>query len=670
MGYGDCTGPDMKKSDSAKKFEYRSGLLKKLTISAFLGGLTAIALCGCTPEAFNIGQAQDLAGTGQPGSPSEAVVYSTYNYLPVGTYDSADTAILKTIDREKKTVTLYNTVAARTYTLNYDGTTYALDKYGTTMSMAQMTEGTIVDVNFYKATKQLVNIQVSPDAWTYESVTRYDLGGINSTATIGDRTYALTKGVQVFSENGETDLMNIVDGDTITVSGIGYDIYSIKVNSGHGYVRLTHDEALVGGWIEVGGSLITKITEPGMLLTVPEGTYTVRMYNDNSSETQTINVDRNQEVVLDCSAITAPEETFGQILFHVTPETAVLKMDGEIKDISGIIKAEYGVHEIEVSAQGYDTLLRYVNIGTELSEITINLDETVTYVSDNSSIWNNLFNTVSGNSASGNSVSGNSVSKNSTSSNSTSGNTASGNKKTVTANGYNRVYIYYPDSVEVYVDGIYAGLTPMSFKKTVGAHTIILKKPGFETRSYTIYAADDGEDMSISFSDLAPVNIAATTTNTASDQSSSQSGTSGGTSGGTATDTSSGSSGGTASDTSSGSSGGAATDTTGTTTDTSGSSSGGTTGDTATDTSSGSSGDASTGTSGTSTDTSGSSGTSSGSGSTGTDTGGQASSGDSGSSSGTSDTSSSATGDTGTQTSGEGSGSNTSETGQHNSANP
>ena len=62
MGYGVCTGPDMKKSESAKKFEYRSGLLKKLTISAFLGGLTAIALCGCTPEAFNIGQAQDLAG--------------------------------------------------------------------------------------------------------------------------------------------------------------------------------------------------------------------------------------------------------------------------------------------------------------------------------------------------------------------------------------------------------------------------------------------------------------------------------------------------------------------------------------------------------------------------------------------------------------------------------
>ena len=537
---------DMKKNIFGEKTEYRNARLLKRFGSIVLCGVLVVTMTGCTPEAFNVGQAQDLSET---GSVSEAVVYSTYNYLPVGTYDSADTAILKTIDQEKKTVTLYNTVAARTYTLNYDGTTYVSDKYGTTMSMAQMNEGTIVNVNFYKATKQLVNMQISPDAWTYESVTKYDLGGINSTATIGDRTYALTKGVQVFSDNGETDLMNIVDGDTITVSGIGYDIYSIRVNSGHGYVRLTHDDALVGGWIEIGGSLITQITEPGMLLTVPEGTYTVRMYNDNSSVTQTVSVDRNQEVVLDCSEVTAPEETYGQILFHVNPETATLKMDGEIKDISGIIRAEYGVHEIEVSAPGYDTLLRYVNIGTELSEITINLDETVTYVSDNSSLWNNLWNTVSGNSASGNSASGNSASRNSTSGNSSSSNTASGNKKTVNANGYNRVYIHYPENTEVYVDGIYAGLTPMSFKKTAGAHTIILKKSGCETRSYTIYVTNDAEDMSISFSELEPLNTTSNTgtgTSTATGSSSS-SGT--GTSTGTSSSTDSGSSSGSGTDT-------------------------------------------------------------------------------------------------------------------------
>ncbi len=513
----------MKKTVSDEKRHIPVPLRKAAAIG--LTGLTMAIMTGCTPEAFNIGQA---AGPEGPETVSDAVIYSSYNYVPVGTYDSADTAILKTISEEDRTVTLYNTVAARTYTLNYDGTTYASDKYGTTMSMAQMTEGTIVNVNFYKATKQLVNIQVSPDAWTYEDVSRFDLGGINSTATIGDRTYALTKGVQVFSEGRQTDLMNIVDGDSITVSGIGYDIYSIKVNSGHGYVRLSNDEALTGGWVEVGGTLITQITEPGMLLTVPEGTYTVRMYNDSSSVTQEITVERNQEIILDCSGVTAPEETTGRIIFHLTPETATLTMDGAVKDTSGIITAEYGVHEIVVSAPGYDTLSRYVNVSNELSEISIILDETKTYVSDNSngSLWSSLFgNTASGNTSSGNSSSANSASRNSTSGNSSSSNTSSGNKKTVTAGGYNRVYIYYPDEVEVYVDGVYAGLTPMSFRKTPGSHTIILKKTGYETRSYTIYLYDDKEDMSISFSELEALNSGSSSSTT--DSAASSSGSSG-----------------------------------------------------------------------------------------------------------------------------------------------
>lgn len=445
--------------------------------------------------AVDAGITSDPVETESEPFESDINIYSSYNYLPVGTYDSADTAIIKTIDEKERTITLYNTLLAKTYTLKYDGTTYVSDKYGTPMSIEQMSEGTIVNVNFYKATRQLVDIQICPEAWTYESVTRYDLGGINSTATIGDRTYALTKGVQVFSKGEQTDLFSIVDGDVITVSGMGYDIYSIKVESGHGYVSLTGDEALIGGWIEVGNALITKVTEPGMLLTVPEGEYTVRMYNDSSESIKQIIVEAGQEILLDCSEITAPVDTFGRILFHITPESAALKMDGELKDHKSIIKTEYGVHEIEVSAPGYDTLQRYINVGDEVSEITIALDPTVEYTSSNSS---------QNNPTSLTSVSSNSSVKPKTSA--ASANSSSANsKKPVTTNKANRVYVYAPEKTEVYVDGLYAGLIPMSFKKVTGAHTIILKREGYETKSYTIYVYDDGEDMSISFSELTPI---------------------------------------------------------------------------------------------------------------------------------------------------------------------
>lgn len=462
---------------------------KGIAVAAVLTALILVAGLICKPVSVRA---------------SDVNVYTSYNYLPVGSYDSADTAILQSVDTEERTVTFYNTTAARNYTLNYDGTTYVSDRYGTPMSIEQLTEGTIVRVNFYKSTRQLVDIQVSPDAWSYESITRYDLGGINSTASIGDRTYALTKGVQVFSQGKQTDLMSIVDGDAITVAGIDSDIYSIKVESGHGYVRLTSDEALIGGWIEIGGVLITQVTEPGMLLTVPEGTYTVQMYNNNSSTTKLINVERNQEIVLDCSEITAPVDTFGRILFHVTPASATLTMDGVAVDHSNIVRTEYGIHEIVVSATGYDTLSRYINVGNELSEITINLDQSVAYTSGNSSANSTTNTDPSGlaKAASGNSVTA-------ASSNTNNKNSVSSNKSkasTVTTSKTNRVYVNAPEGAEVYVDGLYAGLIPMSFKKSAGAHTVILKRSGCETRSYTIYVFDDGEDMSISFSELTSLN--------------------------------------------------------------------------------------------------------------------------------------------------------------------
>jgi len=474
--------------------------MKKRTVLTTLISLGLLfGVTGCTSEASNVAQAQTLGEKEIEELNDSVNVQTSYYYLPVGTYDSADTAILKSIDKDEGKVTLYNTVAAKSYTLNYDGTTYVSDKYGTAMSMAQLSEGTIVNVNFFKATRQLVDIQVSPEAWSYESVTKYNLGGINSTALIGDRTYALTKGVQVFSQGEQTDVMNIVDGDAITVSGIGYDIYSIKVESGHGYVRLTNDEALVGGWIEIGNELITRVTEEQMLLAVPEGSYTVRMYNDTSSVIQDITVDRNQEVVLDCREITTPVDEYGRLIFHVTPENATLMLDGEYKDISGIIKTEYGIHQIEVSASGYNTLSRYINVGNELSEITINLDASVAYVSGNTNSWTDTTGTNT------NGTGSNTTSGNSTSGNTVSGNTVSGNKSTKTTSGTNRVYVYSPTDVEVYVDGIYVGLSPLSFKKTAGSHTLILKKSGYETRSYTIYCYDDGNDMSISFSELEKV---------------------------------------------------------------------------------------------------------------------------------------------------------------------
>ena len=50
---------------------------------------------------------------------------------------------------------------------------------------------------------------------------------------------------------------------TITVNG---SVYDVVVEEGHGYLRLSNEEYLEGGWIEVGQSVIQRITEDMLLV--------------------------------------------------------------------------------------------------------------------------------------------------------------------------------------------------------------------------------------------------------------------------------------------------------------------------------------------------------------------------------------------------------------------
>ena len=66
------------------------------------------------------------------------------------------------------------------------------------------------------------------------------------------------------------------------------------------------------------------------------------------------------------------------------------------------------------------------------------------------------------------------------------------------------MYVESPEGAEVFVDGIYVGIAPISFiKPEKGSHVITLSRNGYVTKSYTVSVADDDRDVTLSFSELA-----------------------------------------------------------------------------------------------------------------------------------------------------------------------
>ena len=427
---------------------------------------------------------------------------SGYEILLPGTYDSEDTAaVVVKKDDTASTITFLNIATGKKYTLEYDGTTKIYDKYDTSMAMSQVAEGSILDVTFLKNSKKLNSLQISKDAWTNKSVSKFEIDETKKGITIGKDTYKYSSDLLVFSAAKQMELMDINAADVLTVNGIGTSVYSMSIEKGHGYLRLTGDESFIGGFIEVGQSVIQRVTE-GMLLVVPEGSYQVQISNKGVSGTKNVAINRNEEVTLNISDLWGENKQTSTVVFSVTPKDAKVFIDGTQIDTSGPVILDYGIHQLMAKADGYDTITQYLNIAQESGGITVTLDkseeEEEDRVSENSSDTNSSDTNSSNNNSSNTDSSG----SNSSNTNSTvSENTASGNNSSTTT-GYYKVYVDAPEGVETYLDGNYMGVTPVNFKKASGSHVITLRKTGYVTRSYTINVDSDAKDVTYSFVEL------------------------------------------------------------------------------------------------------------------------------------------------------------------------
>ena len=457
--------------------------------------ILTLTITGCTSIVDNSGSVQESSREDDGGG-----VVSDFIVTEVGSYDSADTAVVVSVDSETGYITFLNMAIGRQYTLSYDGTTYVKNKYEEPMAMSQIRAGDIVDVTFLKSKKKLTSIQISPRSWVYNDVGNYNLGGINKTATIGSATYSLPDNVVVISDGERKEVMDVVNKDVLTISGVDHTICSIRVEKGHGYLRLSNDQALIGGWIEIGSTVIAQITE-NMLLTVPEGTYQVLLSNGNASCTKDVIVERDREVILNVGDLEIVKDKTGKILFSIEPSDAEVRIDGEKVDISKDVELSYGIHRIQLKADGYQTLTKYIQVGSEYASLSFTMEEE---------------------------VEGNESSTNDSSS-----------EKVENAVTGNQVYIDAPRGVEAYMDGSYLGILPVNFAKVTGGHTISLRKTGYQSKSYTIYLYDDGKDITYSFVDLEVDNTVTGNSNSSSTSTGSTSSASSGTTSSASTGTTS-----------------------------------------------------------------------------------------------------------------------------------
>lgn len=412
-------------------------------------------------------------------------------------YDSVDTAIVIRYDTEEKTISLRNLETGRQYTLAYDGTTRLSDKNGQVLTMAQIKAGELVDVTFRYRSKTLVSLTQSSDAFVKEGLTDYALSESGRSMTINGVQYRLADDLAILSDGELIELMDLNSVDALTLRGFDYEIHSISVDRGHGYLRLKNDESFIGGWIEVGSEVIAPITE-NMLLTVPEGSYEVSVSSEAGHGTLSVAICKNQEQTLDVGDF-AVEIKEGKVYFDVMPVSATVYVDSEKVDISGPVSLTYGVHFLMIRADGYETMVKYLSVGQETASLAITLEKAAEDSDDDDDDQNSG----DGNGTNNGNGTGSGNEANGSDTGTGYGGQAS-EPEVVTADDGMVFYVLVtaPEQAEVYVDGIYVGIAPIRFKKVPGSHEITLRRIGYQTRAYTIQLDDEKKDVTYSFSEL------------------------------------------------------------------------------------------------------------------------------------------------------------------------
>lgn len=425
-------------------------------------------------------------------STGDVKVYEDTEEVVITHVEEERTAVVTGIDLEANMISFIDCMTGETFRLIYHGGVSVLNTYGRDIGIGGIANGSVVDVLYYSDTEKIVNITINDKATVLKGITKFSADTDTMTAKYKGTSCTLWEHVVAYDGDTLLDVKEINTEDQVTLSFYGGELVSVVLELGHGYVRLANQDTYVGGMVEIGYDVIVPVTSD-MLVAVREGKYTLRIYNGNYSDSKPVEVIKGKEVTVDLTDIAVPT---GTVTFNITPAEATLYVDGDVQSSHSYTNL-YGTYGIRVTCEGYDTFNGSFKISKAVNtfDIELNVDEDAEEDTEEATTEETTETTQETTEASSASTTEGQSEESTTEKEGTEAQNTTGN--TITVKG--------PVGAGVYVDGDYVGLAPITFPKVVGTHTITLYKTGYLIKSYTITAADNGENDEHTFPELTSV---------------------------------------------------------------------------------------------------------------------------------------------------------------------
>ena len=284
---------------------------------------------------------------------------------------------VSSVDTALSTMTFLNIDTGRYEQYSYTDGTIFKDRHGSLISTASMVPGKVVTLTLRDKDLILEKVEQSADAWEMDDIGKFSYNEEDKIFTIGDTKYSYDEELQVFSGDAAIELSVVTGQDTLRIQGIDRKVLSVSVTTGHGVIQLVNTQALEGGWLSLNHKNYYKITE-NMQLEVPEGTYELTVAGNGYGGSTEVAVTRNEQTSVDVDSIKGEDPKYCTLTFAVDVAGALMYIDGSQVDYTQPLQLQYGIHSIQITADGYDTWSKrlYVNSPEAQIEIALSGDDT------------------------------------------------------------------------------------------------------------------------------------------------------------------------------------------------------------------------------------------------------------------------------------------------------
>lgn len=349
--------------------------------------------------------------------------------------------VIKTIDTIDEKIFFLSMDTKEVKGIVADNSIDMKDKYGEPITLAQFQVGDIIKTEYEENSVIPIFIQINPEAFEFESVTNLIINIEDKKIQIGNDMYTFTDDTVVIYKDKPISIETITLQDEVTLRGFKNNIWVVLLKKGHGFISLKNQDYYIDGTLEIGSNIIERIKD-NMKVAVPVGIYKVVVDKKDFPVIQKeIILEEDQDIVIDLKT-SMPKESIVKI--NIDNKKARVYINGKrYEDLNKQIKLPYGEYQIVAEADGYN---RY--------EDTIQLKEP------------NVFYDI------------------------------------IMEQKYNSLHVDQPLNTEIYINGDYAGIIPISVPVEPGDYTITLRRQGYYSKNHKITIRNTGQDSYFTFEEL------------------------------------------------------------------------------------------------------------------------------------------------------------------------